>query len=57
MAVANSRISGQPEETVQIQEFATTIAQNTSDLEGKPCKSKLFRMQFLVILGSLTVLR
>ena len=34
--------SGYPE----IREFATVITQNISDLESKPWKSKLFRMQF-----------
>ena len=41
----------------EIREFATAIAQNISDLEGQPWKSKLLRMSFLVRLGSLTVLR
>ena len=43
MAVVNSRIctisSGYPE----IHEFATAIAQNISDLEGQPWKTKLLR--------------
>jgi len=57
MAVANLQISGYPEETVLIREFATAITQNISDLDGQLCKSKLLRMPFLVRLGSSTVLR
>ena len=57
MAVANSRISVQHEEIVQICEFATAITQNLSDLDCQPWISKLLKMTFLVRLGSLTVLR
>ena len=57
MAVANSRISGLPEETGQIRKFATVVTQNISDFDGQPSKSKLLRMQFLEKLRSLTVFR
>ena len=36
---------------VQLTEFATTITQNISDLQGQPWESKLLRMSFLVGLG------
>ena len=43
--------------TLDIREFTTVKAQNISDLEDQPWKSKLLRMPFLVRLESLTVLR
>ena len=57
MTVANSRICTIFSCYIEIREFAIAIAQNTSDLESQPWKSKLLRMPFLVRLGSLTFLR
>ena len=41
----------------EIREFVTVITQNISDLESQPWFLKLFRMRFLVRIGSLTVFR
>ena len=42
MAVENSRICTKSSNNPEVREFATAIAQNISDLEGRPWKSKLF---------------
>ena len=55
MVVANSRSWTVSWSSPEIREFATAIAQNISDLEGQPWKSKLLRMPFLVRIGSLTI--
>ena len=39
---------GNLEDMMQIREFATAIAQNISDLESQPWKSKLFRLPVAV---------
>ena len=41
---------------LQIHEFATVVTQNIPDLQGRPWRSKLLRMPFLVRLVSLTIL-